>query len=240
VIRVGAAARIGGVLHEILALAAPPSCPACRSPLAGGPVRLCPACAGALPWLPRGCCPACALPVHRRGCPAAGAAYGRAWAPLAYDGVARDLVRALKFRAALPLAGLMAAHVAANLPPDLRPPAALALAIVPVPPQPRRRRRRGFDPADVLARAVGARLGLPVSPCLHRRDRARRQVGAAASQRRLHGRLEVEARAPPPPRVLLLDDVHTTGATLEACARALRSAGCGSVAAVTYARTLNS
>jgi predicted amidophosphoribosyltransferase len=224
------------VLHEILALAAPPSCPACRSPLAGGPVRLCWSCAAALPWLPRGCCPACALPVHRRGCPAAGAAYGRAWAPLAYDGVARDLVGALKFRAALPLAGLMAAHIAANLPADLR-----ALdAIVPVPPQPQRRRRRGFDPADVLARAVGARLGVPVSPCLRRRDRARRQVGAAATQRRLHGRLEVEARAPPPPRALLLDDVHTTGATLEACARALRAAGCEPVAAITYARTLNS
>src|SRR3954470_6322061 len=66
-------------------------------------------------------CRRCALPSHRRGCPAAGAAFSRAWAPLAYDGVARDLVAALKFRGALPLADLMAAHVAANLPPDLRP-----------------------------------------------------------------------------------------------------------------------
>jgi predicted amidophosphoribosyltransferase len=238
---------MSGVLPEILALAAPPSCPACRVPLVRGPVRLCPACASALPWLGRGCCPACALPAHRGGCPAAGAAYDRAWAPLAYDGVARELVRALKFRAALPLAGLMAAHIAANLPDDLRPPAlpggrggTAAVAVVPVPPQPQRSRRRGFDPADVLARAVAARLGVPVSGCLRRRDRARRQVGAAAAQRRLQGRLDVEARALPPPRALLLDDVHTTGATLEACARALRATGCDSVAAVTYARTLRS
>jgi predicted amidophosphoribosyltransferase len=48
----------------------------------------------------------------------------------------------------------------------------------------------------------------------------------------------VELRADPPARVLLLDDVHTTGATLEACARALRAAGARRVAAVTYTRTL--
>src|SRR5439155_23371964 len=109
------------VLGELLALVAPPSCPACRAPLGPARLLLCPACAAGLPWLPRGCCPRCALPRHRGGrCPAAGCAFGRAWAPLAYEGVARRLVAALKFRAALPLASLMAAHIAANLPSDLR------------------------------------------------------------------------------------------------------------------------
>ena len=81
-----------------------------------------PECTRALPWL-RGGCPRCGLPAHRgRGCPAARAAFPRAWAPLAYEGVARRLVAALKFRGALPVADLMAAHIAANLPAALRDP----------------------------------------------------------------------------------------------------------------------
>ena len=226
--------------RELVSLVAPPSCPGCRAPLAAGPLRLCPACSPALPWLRHEGCRACALPAHGgRPCPAAGAAFGRAWAPLAYEGVAAELVRALKFRGALALAGLMAAHVAANLPADLRATAARPLAVVPVPSQPGRRRRRGFDPADVLARAVAGRLGVPVVACLRRRDRAPRQVGSGRAQRRRAGRLDVVlSGAPPPPRVLLLDDVHTTGATLDACARKLRAGGCADVAAVTYARTL--
>ena len=140
---------------------------------------------------------------------------------------------ALKFRGALPLAELMAAHIAANLPHDLR-----AGSLVAVPAQPRRRRRRGFDPAATLSAALAARLGLPEQLCLRRRDHGARQVGASRSQRRLPGRLTIEVRAPPPPRALLVDDVHTTGATLDACARALLAAGCSEVVAVTYARTL--
>jgi predicted amidophosphoribosyltransferase len=156
---------------------------------------------------------------------------------MAYEGVARDLVAALKFRGALPLAGLMAAHIAANLPADLRARAAV-VAVVAVPPQRVRRRRRGFDPAAALAAGVAGRLGVPVSACLERRDRAARQVGTSRRARRRAGRLDIELVAHPPPRVLLLDDVHTTGATLEACAAALRAGGCGEIAAVTYARTL--
>jgi predicted amidophosphoribosyltransferase len=239
-------------IAELLAVVVPPACAACRSPLPRADLLLCARCARALPWLPRRTCPRCALPTHRRSCPAAGAAFSRAWSPLAYDGVARDLVGALKFRAALPLAALMAAHMAANLPPDLRPPPAEPdpgagrrrsedpdrVAIVAVPAQPARRRRRGFDPAGVLAVALARRLGVVRADCLRRRDRGGRQVGASRSQRRRSGRLTIELRAPPPARALLVDDVHTTGATLDACARALIAGGCREVVALTYARTL--
>jgi predicted amidophosphoribosyltransferase len=107
-----------------------------------------------------------------------------------------------------------------------------------VPAQPARARRRGFDPAGVLAAALAPRLGIPERACLRRRDRERRQVGATRAQRRRPGRLAIEVRGPPPARALLVDDVHTTGATLDACARALVAAGCGEVVALTYARTL--
>src|SRR4051794_30794670 len=139
---------VRSLADEAVALVAPPTCPACRSALSATRLRLCPACAASLPWLPRRCCPSCALPSHRGlHCPASGAAFARAWAPLAYEGVARRLVAALKFRGALPLADVLAAHIAANLPRDLRS----APAIVAVPPQRARRRRRGFDPTAAPA-----------------------------------------------------------------------------------------
>jgi ComF family protein len=222
-------------IAELLAVIVPPACVACREAVPRADLRLCGECARALPWLPKRTCPRCGLPSHRRACPAGRAAFARAWAPLAYDGVARELVAALKFRGALPVAALMAAHMAANLPAELRSGAG---ALVPVPAQPARARRRGFDGAGVLASELAGRLRLPEHACLRRRDRERRQVGASRSQRRRAGRMWFELRAPPPGRALLVDDVHTTGATLDACARALVAGGCREVVAVTYARTL--
>jgi ComF family protein len=224
------------LLAELLALAVPPACVVCREGLPRSELWLCASCTRELPWLPARRCARCGLASHRRGCPAGAAAFSRAWAPLAYDGVARELVAALKFRGALPVAALMAAHIAANLPRDIR--AGAPPAIVPVPPQAARARRRGFDPAGALAAALAPRLGLPLRPCLRRRDRAGRQVGSSRLQRRRAGRLAIELRGPAPPRALLVDDVHTTGATLDACARALLAGGCREVVAITYARTL--
>ena len=133
----------------ILDLLAPPSCAACRRPASG---QICGECLRRLPWLRGHRCPRCALPRHRSGCPASAAAFDRAWAPLAYEGAARDIVRALKFDAALPLAGLMAAHMAANLPADLRASPPRAGRRPARPPSPRAGvRRRGFDPAALLA-----------------------------------------------------------------------------------------
>ncbi len=225
---------------QLLSILVPPACAICRRPLRDGGAIACTGCLRRLPWLRGHRCPRCALPRHRGGCPASGAAFDRAWAPLAYEGVARELVAALKFRAALPVAGLMAAHLAANLPADLRgatwagsPP-----AIVPVPAHRGRRRRRGFDAAALLAAALAGRAGLPLTPCLRRVDRGRRQVGAGRVLRRSAGRFGAALVAAPPRAALLVDDVHTTGATLDACARALKAGGTQAVAAVTYARTL--
>jgi predicted amidophosphoribosyltransferase len=110
--------------------------------------------------------------------------------------------------------------------------------LVAVPPQAARRRARGFDPAGALARSLAPRLALPLVAGLARHDRAGRQARAGRRARQREGRIVVEATRPIGGPVLLVDDVHTTGATLGACARALREAGAPSVVAVTYARTL--
>ena len=236
------------MLDQLLSILVPPACAICRRPLRDAAAVACGGCLRRLPWLRGHRCPRCALPRHRAGCPAARAAFDRAWAPLAYEGAARELVAALKFRAALPVAGLMAAHVAANLPADLRgatwagvrgpPPGDARLAVVPVPAHRGRRRRRGFDGAALLAAALAGRAGLSLAPCLRRADRGGRQVGAGRVLRRSAGRFEATLVTAPPGVALLVDDVHTTGATLDACARALKAGGAEAVAAVTYARTL--
>lgn len=235
VIRHAVTGRLPGVLTSLLGLLAPPACVACRRPPAGG--LLCSGCRIALDWLGPDVCRRCGLPSPcGRRCPAAVHAYERAWSPLAYNGPARSVVAALKERGALPAAALMAAQVAAVAPDGLLDGAVL----VPVPPDPWRRRRRGVDHAGRLADELGRRCTAPVSRALRRRpSRAGRQAGAARAERLQPGRLAIEALERRVPDIaVLVDDVHTTGATLHACATALRAAGAREVRAITYARTL--
>jgi predicted amidophosphoribosyltransferase len=154
-------------------------------------------------------------------------------------------VAALKFSGALALADLMAAQITAAAPAGLLRPESSkaasagppgAVAVVPVPAHPKNVRVRGFDQAEVLAAAVSTRTGLPLDACLSRTGAARRQVGRSRTGR-MSEPIAMEA-GEVAQNVVLVDDVHTTGATLDACARALRAAGTPDVIAVTYARTL--
>jgi ComF family protein len=224
------------MLAELVALAVPPRCAACRAPGRRAADVLCGACRRALPWLARPCCARCALPLpHVRSCPARAAPFDAAWSAVAYDGVAREAMHALKFSAARPLASVMAAQIAANVPAALLRDGAV---IVAVPAHPARRRTRGFDPAELLARALARRTGIALADALRRGGAPSRQLGASRDVRRELGRLGFAARGPAPRDVVLVDDVHTTGATLATCARALRDAGAERVLALTWARTL--
>jgi predicted amidophosphoribosyltransferase len=156
----------------------------------------------------------------------------RVWAPVAYEGPARDLVRALKFRGALSLAREMSALAVACAPEGL-----LRGALVPVPLHPVRRRRRGFNQAGVLADAIGRMAGLPPTDCLRRRGPGPPQVGRGRGARLSGPAGSIEARARVPPVALIVDDVVTTGATIAACAAALREAGATEIAAIAFART---
>ena len=155
----------------------------------------------------------------------------RVWSSAPHEGVARNLVGALKFRRLLPVADLMADRIQWLAPAHM-----LSGAIVAVPPAPSRLRRRGFDPAGELAAALAERLGAPLEPCLARRG-GHRQVGRRRAER-IGQPPRVHASGSVPRSVMLVDDVLTTGATLSACAKALRSGGAARVVAVTFARRL--
>jgi ComF family protein len=208
-------------LARLLSLVAPPLCVCCG---AAAPLHqpLCRECLGDLRWLAFDQPPGAGVPV---------------WAPVSYEGPARALVRAVKFRGAVGLVDAMAAQMAANAPPGLLE----GRSLVPVPLHAARRRRRGFNQAAELAKALSRRAGLVAADCLERTAGGARatQVGMGREERlgALDGSIRMRPGALVPRRALLVDDVVTTGATLAACAGALAGSGVREVGAVVYART---
>jgi ComF family protein len=198
-------------------LIAPPLCAACGRSCRAEAV-LCTRCSRGL---------AAAAPI------AAGGPQGvdRVWSSASHEGVARALVSALKFRRLLPVAEVMAERIHWLVPAHL-----LGGAVVPVPPSQARRRRRGFDPAGELAAALATKLEVDLAPCLARRGSGH-QVGRRRAER-IRNPPRIEAAGAAPRSVLLVDDVLTTGATLTACAQALRAAGAKRVVALTFTRRL--
>jgi ComF family protein len=163
-----------------------------------------------------------------------GEAVAGVWAPVAYAGPAREVVAALKFRGAFRVAEAMAAAVVASAPSGWL---GGDVALVPVPLHPARRRRRGFNQAERLAAALSLRTGLPVADVLARAGARETQMGRGRAERLrgIEGSIAVASK--PPPRVVLVDDVVTTGSTLAACRAALLGAGATEVRAIAYART---
>jgi predicted amidophosphoribosyltransferase len=154
-----------------------------------------------------------------------------AWSSAPHEGVARELVAALKFRRLLPVADLMAGRIHWLARSDL-----LSGTVVPAPTARLRSMGRGFDPAGEIAAALARRANLPLAPCLARAGIAR-QVGRRRSKR-LGSPPRIRVVGEAPRSALLVDDVSTTGATLAACAGALRRSGAVRVVAVTFSRRL--
>ncbi len=205
------------MLRAALNLLVPPLCWVCREAAAD---RLCESCRSQLPWIE---------PLAPRR---SGSRLQQHWSPLEFAGPARALVHALKFQSATALAGLMARQMVDALPPRAFPPDA---ALVPVPARPLRLRQRGFDHADLLAAELARLVMLPLERPLRRESSiARGQRGLGRSDR-LSGRgLRVGLAHVAPPKTILIDDVCTTGATLELCAEALLEGASECVSAVTY------
>ena len=228
----------GSLARSLLSLIVPPLCAACREPeLSGAPV--CPRCAAGMQPI-AACCRRCGAPLPCpvdacSECRGRGLAFERAWAPFAYTGPAREVVLGLKGRGLTCVTSYMAATISRRAPPGV-----LEGVLVPAPAHPDRIRRHGHNQARELAEALRRLTGMPVRQALARRPGGRRQVGLERPARRANAQGEIVARddLAAGARAVLVDDVYTTGSTLDSCAAALRAAGSGPVTAVCFARTV--
>jgi ComF family protein len=245
-VAVGALAglALGGLLDLVL----PPRCLAC-----GGLVerqgRLCAGCWRALTFLTPPYCRLCGYPLPHAaaeaplcgGCTLSPPAFDRARAALRYDDGARGLILAFKHADrtdSAPLFGRWLAQAGRDLLSD-------AELIAPVPLHRWRLLKRGYNQAAVLARALARETALALLPDLLQRCRATPSQQGLSAQGRLLNITPAAFRAHPWHRarlagrkVVLVDDVLTTGATVAACAQVLRQAGAARVDVLTLARVV--
>ena len=200
---------------------------------------LCRPCFEALPRIGSPACARCGLPTAFETfvcdeCKGVDFGFESARAPLRYTGVGKEIVHALKY------------HGYTRVVERLAAPLMLGVldagdhfdAVVPVPLHRSRLRRRGFNQAELLARGVSRKINAPVSGTLQVVRRIRDQVVLSAAGRRANVAGAYSARDRIGGRVLLIDDVFTTGATMSACAEALLGAGAEEVHALSLCRTV--
>ena len=149
----------------------------------------------------------------------------------AYEGVLRELIHLYKYGRVKTLAWPLSGLLAQALPRDEAFDAA-----VPVPLYWRRRLQRGFNQAELLARGLSRRTGIPVVRALGRLRPTPAQAGLSNSARRQNVSRAFRAHGVQGTRILLIDDVMTTGATAASCAAALKQAGARRVSLLTVAR----
>lgn len=166
--------------------------------------------------------------------------FDRARSYAVYEGALVQAILLLKFEAIFPLAAWFADRLAELV--RLRPAEFGADVVIPVPLHPQREKERGYNQAGLIARPLAKKLGLPHRPILLVRIRPRPDKPLLSLEERwesVRGAFATQKGARVDNlRILLVDDVMTTGATLDACTRALREAGAKKVIGLTVARAL--
>ncbi|HVG51062.1 MAG TPA: ComF family protein [Xanthobacteraceae bacterium] len=243
--------RIAGLGRAAFGLALdtalPPLCPSCREQVAD-PAALCPACWSQLSFIARPYCERLGIPFAYDPGPgivsaqaiADPPAYGRARAAVRYDDIARTLVHAFKYGDRIDLApglGRWMARAGTELFES-------ADALIPVPLHWRRLWARRFNQAAALAQAISRETGVPVTDDVLKRVRAtRQQVGLSQAERdsNVQGAFAVVSAGKAwlrGKRVILVDDVLTSGATVDNCARVLLRSGALNVDVLIFARVV--
>ncbi|MDG2532203.1 ComF family protein [Sphingomonas sp. HITSZ_GF] len=238
-------AHLARPLAQIADLALPPRCPGCGA-ITPADHRFCTHCWTSLRFLGPPWCAACHLPFDfERGegarcaaCIADPPPHDGIRAAVAYGEVARGVALKLKYSGRLACAATMARAMARLMPAE-------ADLLVPVPLHRWRLWSRGYNQAGLIAAALGRAHSVPMAPGLLRRVKATpvlRGLGARARAKAVAGAfaLAPDARAALAGRtVVLVDDVHTSGATANACAKLLKRGGAGKVILLCWARVLD-
>jgi ComF family protein len=249
--RAGGLAKVGAVLRAalrpLLDVGLPPLCPACREAVRD-PGGLCAACWSRLNFITRPYCERLGIPFAYDPGPgilsmqalADPPAYARARAAVRFDDVARALVHALKYGDRLDIAPTLGRWMAQAGHELL----AGADALVPVPLHWRRLWARRFNQSAALANCISAATRIPVSTALKRTRATPQQVGLSKTERahNVQGAFRVPAAAKAEVagrRLVVVDDVLTSGSTVDACARALLRAGAAEVDVLVFARVVD-
>jgi predicted amidophosphoribosyltransferase len=198
---------------------------------------MCVRCAGSLRRLLPPLCARCGAPTawpvaSCAECSGRRIAFASARAAVAYAGASRSAVLAWKERALRPI-GALAAELVVQVVP--RP---AADVITYIPPDGDRSLKRGHHPAQRLARELASAWGLELCTLVSRRRRVAQQATLPLAERRRNVRGAFRASGDVPGRVVLVDDVYTSGATVNAASSALRAGGARRVDVVTFARAV--
>ena len=234
----------GSIVTALAGLFFPARCRICDEILDGiSRVPVCATCWNKLTPLPTsGVCRTCGLPgppqlteYQCELCVEHPPRYAMARSFGEYGGALRDLLHLLKYDHMEPIANVLGEKLASVCGEEF----ARCQVIVAVPLESVRQRERGYNQAERIASSVARRLELPVTLALKRVRATTPQAGLSRQERRENVRdaFTAERKMVADRVVLLIDDVMTTGATLDSCAQALRAAGAREVLALTVART---
>lgn len=213
----------------------PRRCALCDAPLLSGERLVCRKCCGKIPFLEQPLCFSCGRPLRDAGaeycesCAATHHFYIRGFAPFAYDGIVRDSILRLKYSHRAEYAAFYA-HAAVFFGKDLldvwHPE-----AIVPIPIHHSRLIRRGYNQAALFAAALSERTGIQKLEALARvhSTRPMKELDAEERRRNLIRAFRIDPSVRVPARVLVADDIYTTGATIDAAAAVLKRAGASEV-----------
>lgn len=227
----------------------PPLCLACSESLTSGPQEVfCPECRRRITFIAGSCCPVCGIifPDSPSGHHLCGSClenspwFTSARAAVAYDGVILNAIHQFKYGRNITTGAALASFLADYHFTDMD--FGIFDAMIPVPLHVKRLRERGFNQSLILARALGKKYGMDVDfSLLKRRKFTLTQTGLHKKEREknIAGAFIVTEPANIRDRnFILIDDVYTTGATINECAKMLIKAGAGRVAVLTLARVL--
>ncbi len=218
--------------EAILNILFPRRCPVCGEIVKPAGRLICPSCFRELSFVKSPTCKKCGKEIEDEtmefceDCMAHRHVFEYGMALLNYNDAARNSMVQIKYHNKREYLDFYGAALAARYERIIRK--MKVDAIIPVPVHPSRRRKRGFNQAEVLANIVGERLGIPVRSELLKRTKKtlpQKELSAGERLKNLSGAFQTEAVPADIRRVLLVDDIYTTGSTIEACARVLKASG---------------